>query len=413
MKKTFFLMLTPLVVPFLFSVAQAQETKIPHLDLEMTGQEYERLWQHVDLPQMRSFLEDSGLQDALALGKRNLDWLNVLNEKREKKISFTSKETQRGIPIDSPSRYNEQIILEKLSSLTKEIPEPLRNILLNPSAPLPEELPIDLDVYIEWGRKVDNLYQLTNRWFLLRPYLSALARLRYKDVRGYYYTKKDPNLVRDLSNFDDLSQERRQQIKGWFLGLCLNNRIEEAACSSQFENSRRKKSLVALYGKLKAESERIWNVFFHIPTTNADSKWENDKNMRVHFTLPNSEDRRSFLSVNIEDEWRWADWKLALDFGNSGVEVIWTPNTTPHVPGLGASTIYMDENQPLTEYDAQWTIRHEFGHVLGFPDCYIEFYDKDAGEIINYQIDIDNLMCSRKGKLQEKHFLELKKAYGK
>ncbi len=52
-------------------------------------------------------------------------------------------------------------------------------------------------------------------------------------------------------------------------------------------------------------------------------------------------------------------------------------------------------------------IRHEYGHVLGFPDCYVEFYDSEAKAIINYQIDTTNLMCSRRGKLQEKHFLEL------
>ncbi len=64
----------------------------------------------------------------------------------------------------------------------------------------------------------------------------------------------------------------------------------------------------------------------------------------------------------------------------------------------------------MTEYDVQWTIRHEFGHVLGFPDCYIEFYEQASGEIINYQIDTSNLMCSRMGHIQEKHFAELKRS---
>lgn len=71
----------------------------------------------------------------------------------------------------------------------------------------------------------------------------------------------------------------------------------------------------------------------------------------------------------------------------------------------------MDADQPLTEYDAQWTIRHEFGHVLGLPDCYLEYYDPDKEVIVSYQIDIDDLMCSRHGHIQGHHLDELKRVY--
>jgi hypothetical protein len=81
------------------------------------------------------------------------------------------------------------------------------------------------------------------------------------------------------------------------------------------------------------------------------------------------------------------------------------------VNGLGGDTITMDANRSLEEYSTRWTIRHEFGHVLGLPDCYIEFYDESRAVMVSYQIDITNLMCSRKGKLQERHVLELRKHY--
>jgi predicted Zn-dependent protease len=71
----------------------------------------------------------------------------------------------------------------------------------------------------------------------------------------------------------------------------------------------------------------------------------------------------------------------------------------------------MNSNSSLDEYDVRWTIRHEYGHVLGLPDCYIEFYDRTEKVIINYQIDTTNLMCSRKGHLQPIHVAELQKAY--
>ena len=71
----------------------------------------------------------------------------------------------------------------------------------------------------------------------------------------------------------------------------------------------------------------------------------------------------------------------------------------------------MDANSPLSEYNVQWTIRHEFGHVIGFPDCYHEFYDATESTMISYQIDITNLMCSRRGHLQQAHVDELRRVY--
>ena len=57
------------------------------------------------------------------------------------------------------------------------------------------------------------------------------------------------------------------------------------------------------------------------------------------------------------------------------------------------------------------TIRHEYGHVLGFPDCYLEFYDTNLNQMVQYQLDITNLMCSRRVHLQQSHYDEMKRVY--
>ncbi len=104
-----------------------------------------------------------------------------------------------------------------------------------------------------------------------------------------------------------------------------------------------------------------------------------------------------------------------MNFGNysSGPRLVFEAGVVPHVNGLGGDTITMDSNQPIEEYESQWTIRHEFGHVLGLPDCYHEFYDVDLKAYVNYQLDITDLMCSRAGNMKERIYLELKKAYTK
>ena len=135
--------------------------------------------------------------------------------------------------------------------------------------------------------------------------------------------------------------------------------------------------------------------------------------MVAPFQDPGSDDVRNFLKTNIEDEWRFNNWHLELPFtGNSEApHVVFLPGVTPHVNGIGGDEITMNSSQPLTEYDAQWTIRHEYGHVLGFPDCYVEFYERERNVIVNYQFDIDNLMCSRRGHIKATHLAELKRVY--
>jgi hypothetical protein len=156
-----------------------------------------------------------------------------------------------------------------------------------------------------------------------------------------------------------------------------------------------------------------YNSYFKLPVKRQDLDW-NSKLSTIPFIDPRNEAIKQWLKVNIEDEWRWGEWSLVLNFVSSGMghaHVEFQAGATPHVNGLGGNTITMDANLPLQQYSSRWTIRHEYGHVLGFPDCYLEFYDTKEKVMINYQIDITNLMCSRRGHLKQIHFDELKRVY--
>ena len=73
----------------------------------------------------------------------------------------------------------------------------------------------------------------------------------------------------------------------------------------------------------------------------------------------------------------------------------------------------MDENVPADNEVSSSVFQHEFGHVLGFPDCYVEFYDEGEQKMINYQIDTGNIMCSRIGKVTGLHRDAIRAAYAK
>ena len=107
-------------------------------------------------------------------------------------------------------------------------------------------------------------------------------------------------------------------------------------------------------------------------------------------------------------------WKLGVDFSSvtNAIELVWRPGSTPHVPYLGSNQIIMDANTSVHEWEVQWTLKHEFGHNLGFPDCYLEFYEPETKLIVAYQMDLTDLMCSRKGNIKKRHIDELQRVYG-
>jgi hypothetical protein len=73
--------------------------------------------------------------------------------------------------------------------------------------------------------------------------------------------------------------------------------------------------------------------------------------------------------------------------------------------------IVMDANLDFQDPSTSIMIQHEFGHILGLKDCYVQFYDPTEKVFINYQLDTANIMCSRAGRVLPQHVAELKHAY--
>lgn len=366
---------------------------------------------------------DSDALDVIfAAGERNLAWLEHINSKRSDKLSFTSPETTRAYPIDAPNEYNPTIIKNEYEALKKEYPAALAAVVFDKKAFL-DQPPVPVADYIAWSFKLDRVYQGAARWRSMQGYLSYLATRRKEDIRGYYFLSRLGDRENKLRNYAGLSEAEKGQVREWLIGLCFNsslNRIE--GCTRDVDNAVGAKSdLNPLYKRWMPKGKEIYDDFFAIPSNAPRSgfRWESlaggAERFTTPFTDPVKEDVRKFLQVNIEDEWRFGKWELKLPFttANGAPEVVFEPGVTPHVNGLGGDTITMNSQQPLTEYDAQWTIRHEFGHVLGLPDCYVEFYVPERKVIINYQIDTDNIMCSRRGHVKQTNVDELRRAYAK
>ena len=410
--------LTSILFVASFTHAQLPDNpKIPHLDLEMTSEEY--------APYLKNWVgkkndDEPSIAAALKLGQRLSAWVKYENTKRpaDRQLRLTSSGTRTGIPIETPSQYNPALIQTRLDGVLAEMPTTMRDILTT-TAPYPDSLPTDDASFVALGRKLDRVYQSAARWKTLKPYMSYYIGAKKNDVRGFYYLKKNAWTAARLQGFSALDNDTQKQVKSWLVLICVNSAATESDCASALELAVTQNKIGDYFSQYFSGAEQNWDHFFLIPTSAArnDIIWNSGNPMiaTIPFNRPTTTRIQSYLSDNIQDEWKWNGWGLKLNFGNfpDGPRVEFQSGVVPHVNGVGGNQIIMDETQPVEEYESQWTIRHEFGHVLGFLDCYHEFYDTTAGAFINYQLDITDLMCSRAGNMKERLYNELMRVYFK
>jgi hypothetical protein len=365
--------------------------------------------------QVSERMKTSYVDEAVRVGKRNMDWLKHMNSLKpdDQKIALTKPGELASYPIDKPKFNSPALIEASFKELMDSVPANMKSILFQDGA-FTDEPGLDLETYILWAKKVDKMYQSATRWVLEEPELYWYKMNKQNDIRGYYFLSREENLTEKLQNFSALSDADKARLTPLLVNVCENQKGVDVGCESDLKTAVGSGKVNEFYLSYASNSKAMLDSLFQIQGTRPDFVW-NSSSPQVA-TLPllttPSETVNQFLKFNIEDEWKWADWNLRLNLTNDAdVHVVFSPGSTPHVNEIAGNEITMDDNAPLTEWDVRWTIRHEFGHVLGFPDCYVEFYDENLNAMVNYQVDITNLMCSRAGKMQELHYNELKKAY--
>lgn len=392
-----------------------------HLDQEMDGREYQAVWEQLALTkQGKEPRADDPLTAILTLGKRNLQWIDAINAHRgnAEKLELSTAESQVGIPIDNPRESNRTIIGVNFTNMKAALPKEMAAVLFA-TTPLTDTNPIDDATFIKAARDVDRVYQMASRWLLQEPNLSSYKSLSRKDIRGYHFLNKEANLDEKLTKWEDQSDDTRNRIFPLLVNLCHNSGSAVATCRTELTSAIDKdKSPKAFYNKYIGAARSLYNSFFDVQNPRSDANYTSTSpnSFTLPFKKPAQMDVENWLKDNIQDEWRFKSFQLTLNFATPAIGaafVTFVAGATPNVNGLGGSKITMDANRNIQEYTSRWTIRHEFGHVIGYPDCYIEYYDAERQVMINYQIDITNLMCSRRGHLQEQHLAALQKAYWK
>ncbi len=361
--------------------------------------------------------ELAGLQTILATGKRTLAWLDKINSMRTdgNKLDMTAKGVSKGVPMNDPMKTNSQILIDKYNQYLKELSPLVINVVTG-TGDLPSQAPLSDEEFIKTIRQIDVLYQHTVRWSGSKDSLDWYKTRSLWDIRGYIALKAIPDLETKLSNWNGLSETDKKQYSTWLLSLCHNGNIEDVDCQSELTKDLAANRALDYYTDFNKYGEKQYNSFFAIPKTRPEIYWNDEKTkFFTPFLAPARTDVKAWLADNVQDEWKGPGFNLLLDFKDSSKDPIphiqFQSGVTAHVNDIAGDTITMDGDYAINSYDQRWTIRHEYGHVLGFVDCYLEFYDTNEKAMIYYEIDTDNLMCSRHGNLQPGHITSLRAAY--
>lgn len=355
------------------------------------------------------------LERAIALGARSQAWIDTLNKSRPKdKQLITSKVAKKGgIPPEEPSKYSPALIAAELAKWESSVPQEFSDVLITQIKPYTTEFTIDETDFLKLNRKIQGIYSTSIRWKSFEPWIEYLRQRKADDIRGYIFLSRESNLESDLQNFTSLDAAKQALWRGYFLQLCLNNQIDNSDC-------RRIIAQAITNGQIKDQvlnwmpaAKKLWDESFSVQWHGTDIAWRDAKKFILTAGIHATGDislQRSFHDI-LARVWHVAESMLDADFApNATLQIIFQPAAQAHYDRRKGA-IVMDQNSDMQDPENETVLAHEFGHALGFPDCYVEFYDDDEQAIINYQLDVQNIMCSLNGTVNASHFEELRKTY--
>ncbi len=359
---------------------------------------------------------EKAVNEALIVGRRNIIYLDRINAEREQQnnhpITFSNNFSNNSGNYKDPFIYGSREIKTKIDQLKKELPESLHAIFFSQDNFF--NAPIDnINLFIKWSRVIDSISQHAVRWRTViyhhKKHYKSQAK---KDLRSYLYLKNYPrnnfgrNLSYDLKNYDFINAKTKQTLKSALLDLCQKNNGKRY-CNRKFKRALNRDDLPQFYQKHYSKITKTYDSFFEIDKTSHLARW-NDNTLEIMFQ--NNNTYFNLLKDSVATKWKtqWGSIKLIPSNSSLDPKII---DKDQIIPSVNKARNTLNWSRDIVGNEARNVMAHEFGHILGFKDCYVEFINEDQNMATFYFIENDDIMCNSSGIVSKKHFDQLKKAF--
>jgi uncharacterized protein YjaZ len=255
------------------------------------------------------------------------------------------------------------------------------------------------------------LHQNSMRFEGQKCSIPQLITQQQKDLRPFmelrdFCKEKEQSDVCTNTGLEFLTDSEASFIQDKTIKLCKNFDNDGQNCEVQYSVNKENRTIGDLvsYYQNKFQIERFDKLFLLRDThLSFQCQHLDDDSVQMHIKVYSKsipEEQLVLLTKFVEDSWSREKFLLALEIvnapGSDVVEIFSTASGTSYVPDQNNRQVYL--SQDLDIYSSKSVLAHEFGHVLGFPDCYTEFFDNQNKDLIYYEIDKNNtnIMCSLK-----------------
>ena len=258
----------------------------------------------------------------------------------------------------------------------------------------------------ELFKEVSVLQVKATRWNAKQCQLTALAGKRNLDVRSYVLLKSK-ECHSDHKSKECLQQKMKSEsfdLDKEILKLCEMSR-SKTYCASEYLISRRQRNHWNFYKTYRDKAlKKRWAPQFTLRYKRSFQCKKNEENIEIELPIYFGDNSYRFsggkeaLMAFVEEKWSSENiqvkFKEVLEKAPGVVTFEFAKVGVSYVRQDKPTHIVLDD--ALSGFLLNLTFAHELGHVLGFPDCYIEFYEPRKKELVYYSLNDGrkNLMCS-------------------
>lgn len=273
---------------------------------------------------------------------------------------------------------------------------------------------------IESVEQVLELYNKAQRFEDLRCGFGGLVDRKSYDVRPFYKLINQCQIENGKDNCTESDYNSNPLVFNYLLAIC-GAFYTESHCLAELKLRQENKTLKNMSENYRQrfQDEKI-NSLFSLTSDHSifNCQKSNDQTVMNISIMANGlpvETLRALLPT-VEKAWESNVLKVKFQIvdkaAKNTVQVIAIKNGISNVPSDNNNLVFLNSSLPF--YQMSRVLAHEFGHVLGFPDCYIEFFDKNKKELVYYEpVETNmNIMCSMKAgvSVPNDYFLQLEQS---